>query len=223
MNVRQVKTLPFLQGLSQPLLEEYSSYFRLFRVEKKNYVCHKGDDASELFFLLSGRLMMVDISVEGRQTGLGFVSPGDYFDELSVLDNLPRHASIIAVSESIIAALPKSKVNRLLNHAPQVAEKMLQDMCHRMRLVNDMRCLLSIPNARRRFYLLLSKMVNNQLYVDNFPSNQQVAVTINTTRETVSRAMSFLMHEGVVEKNNMRLVIKKPEELNRLVEDLVAS
>ena len=90
MSITQVKTLPLLQGLPQPLLDEYSRYFRMFRIEKKHFVCHKGDEANELFFLLSGRLMVVDISLEGRQTGLNFIAPGDYFGELSVLDDLPR-------------------------------------------------------------------------------------------------------------------------------------
>ncbi|MCB4811871.1 Crp/Fnr family transcriptional regulator [Methylovorus menthalis] len=223
MSITQVKALPLLQGLPQPLLEEYYRYFRMFRIEKKNFVCHKGDEAGELFFLLSGRLMVVDISAEGRQTGLSFISPGDYFGELSVLDDLPRAASILAVSESLIAALPKSKVNTLVNHVPKVAERMLKDMCHRMRVVTDFRCLLGVPNAYSRVFLLISRMASNQSYVEHFPSHQQVAIMVNTSRETVSRALGLLVSEGVVEKESMRLVVKKPETLNRMASDFMVS
>jgi CRP/FNR family transcriptional regulator, cyclic AMP receptor protein len=223
MSITQVKTLPLLQGLPQPLLDEYSRYFRMFRIEKKHFVCHKGDEANELFFLLSGRLMVVDISLEGRQTGLNFIAPGDYFGELSVLDDLPRPASIVAVSESLIAALPKSKVNSLVNHVPKVAERMLKDMCHRMRMVTDLRCLLGVPNAYSRVFLLISRMAKNQPYVDHFPSHQQVAIMVNTSRETVSRALGLLVTEGVIEKEGMRLIVKNPAALHQMASDFMIS
>jgi DNA-binding transcriptional regulator YhcF (GntR family) len=45
-----------------------------------------------------------------------------------------------------------------------------------------------------------------------------MAIMVNTSRETVSRAISELMRMGVVEKDLRRLIIRKPEILRMLVE-----
>lgn len=55
------------------------------------------------------------------------------------------------------------------------------------------------------------------MVIDNMPTQQQIAITVNTSRESVSRAIHVLIQHGVVEKDMRRLIIRKPDALRRAV------
>jgi DNA-binding GntR family transcriptional regulator len=49
--------------------------------------------------------------------------------------------------------------------------------------------------------------------IESLPTQQDISIMINTSRETVSRALQVLIQSGVVEKDLRRLIIRKPEAL----------
>ena len=54
--------------------------------------------------------------------------------------------------------------------------------------------------------------------VENLPTHQDIANMINTSRETVTRALLTLVQQGIVQKDSHRLIIVKPELLQKLVQ-----
>jgi CRP/FNR family cyclic AMP-dependent transcriptional regulator len=54
--------------------------------------------------------------------------------------------------------------------------------------------------------------------VENLPTHQDIANMINTSRETVTRALLVLAQQGVVFKDAHRLVILDPDALQRLAQ-----
>ena len=55
--------------------------------------------------------------------------------------------------------------------------------------------------------------------INDLPTHQEIAIMVNTSRETVTRALSSLVAAGVVEKDMRRLLIRKPDALKRLAEE----
>ena len=49
--------------------------------------------------------------------------------------------------------------------------------------------------------------------IERLPTQQEISIMVNTSRETVSRAMQVLIQRGVVEKDLRRLIVRKPETL----------
>jgi CRP/FNR family transcriptional regulator, cyclic AMP receptor protein len=56
----------------------------------------------------------------------------------------------------------------------------------------------------------------NMEIVENLPTHQDIAMMINTSRETVTRVLLQLAQQGIVEKDLHKLIIRKPEELQKL-------
>jgi DNA-binding GntR family transcriptional regulator len=52
--------------------------------------------------------------------------------------------------------------------------------------------------------------------IQNLPKQQEIAIMINTSRETVSRAIAHLVATGVLEKDFRRLIVRDPNRLRRL-------
>jgi DNA-binding GntR family transcriptional regulator len=52
------------------------------------------------------------------------------------------------------------------------------------------------------------------------PTHEQVALMANTSRETVTRALHVLFEQAVIEKDNRRLIVRKPVQLQELIQKL---
>ena len=186
-------------------------------VAKGAYVLHKGSAADHLIFLLSGRLQVVDLTEDGREVGLSFLSAGDYFGELAILDDLPRSASVMACEPSLLGFLPKAQALELIYHQPMVAERVIKRLAGKVRAASNHRTILSIPNAYQRVFAMLNQFTKiapgGLVVIEKLPTQQEIAITANTSRETVSRAIQTLVQRGVVEKDLRRLIVRIPDVL----------
>ncbi len=210
--------ISLLQGLAPEALRHLSLHLHVRQIRRNQWILHKGNSGDQLFFLLTGRLQVIDITYNGKEVGLSFLNPGDYFGELSVIDGLPRTSSVQAIVDSEIAMLPRHIALDLMLHHPAVVERLLQSMARTIRNANVYRGILSIPSANQRVYALLERMTTEApggLHViDPLPTQQEVAIMVNTSRETVSRALQALLQSGVLEKDLRRLIVRQPDLLH---------
>jgi CRP/FNR family cyclic AMP-dependent transcriptional regulator len=216
-----VDRIPLLNGVDQETLNMVAASLQVGKFDKGAHVLHKGGAGEHLLFVLSGRLQVVDLTEDGREIGLNFLGPGDYFGELAIIDGLPRSASVVACAVSLVATLPRNQALRLIYHCPLVAERLLKRMASSIRMAANYRTILGIPNAFQRVFALLNQFAKvapgGLVVIDNMPTQQEIAITVNTSRESVSRAIHVLIQHGVVEKDMRRLIIRQPDALRRAV------
>jgi CRP-like cAMP-binding protein len=48
------------------------------------------------------------------------------------------------------------------------------------------------------------------------PTHQEIAIMVNTTRETVTRTMQSLQHTGYVQRDGPHLLVRDPDALRRM-------
>jgi CRP/FNR family cyclic AMP-dependent transcriptional regulator len=212
-----LQKLPLLAGVDEAALKKVAGALQVRKAERGQTILNKGGAGDYLLFLLSGRLQAVDITEDGREVGLSFLVPGDYFGELSVIDELPRSATVVACEPSIYALLPRLHALDLMHNNPLIAERMFKRLAVGIRRASNFRTILGIPAAFQRVYALLDylsqKGPGGLVVIERLPTQQEISIMINTSRETVSRAIQVLIQRGVVEKDLKRLIIRQPEAL----------
>lgn len=190
------------------------------KIFKRNeVVVHKGQPPSELYFLFSGRLKVVDYTASGREVGFIFIEAGSHFGELALIDSKPRSASIVATESSTVGCLSRNDARQLMFSAPSVSEKLLKQLASIIRHNNEHIVMLGSTSATARiniFLLKYAKMRHGSLTIEKLPTQSEFATMANTTRETVSRTLSQLMDRGLIEKQGKRLIILKPEKLQEM-------
>lgn len=216
-----LQKIPLLAGVSAETLAVIAAALQLRTVERGTHVLQKGSPGDHLLFVLSGRLQAVDMAEDGREIGLNLLVSGDYFGELSIVDGLPRSVSVVALENSLIALLPRTQALALIYHTPLIVERLLKRMASSIRMAVDYRTILGIPNASQRVFALLQQFAKvapgGLVVIEKLPTQQEMAIMVNTSRETVSRAIHILLIKGVVEKDLRRLIVRQPEELRRAV------
>lgn len=216
-----LQNIPLLAGVDAKILDEMAVSLQFRTVERGSYAVQKGDAGEHLLFVLTGRLQAVDLTEDGREVGLNFLIPGDYFGELSIIDGLPRSASVVASENSLVALLPRAPALALMIHNPLVSERMFKRMASSIRSAANYRTILSIPSAFQRVFALLNQFAKTApgglVVIEKMPTQQAIAIMVNTSRETVSRAIQILLQKGVVEKDLRRLIVRLPDELSKAV------
>lgn len=203
-----------IRSLPEEVLNDLSGRMQLREVARRAVMANKDETAKDLGFLVSGRLQGVDFTVDGRSVGLYFVDPGDYFSELSVIDNQPASEFVVAASNSVVALLDAAVARELIFRFPQLSRAVMMRLAWRVREVTAQRTLLGLPNPFQRLCVLVLRLAQApnakpapakgsaahkaELMVPKVPTHQELAIMINASRETVTRAFQVLFTQGVL-------------------------
>lgn len=222
VSVQLLTQLPLLKPLQKDALEALSVQMNLRSFARRAMVISKDSASYELGFLVEGRLQGVDFTVDGRSVGLYFVDPGDYFGELSVVDGQVPSEFVVAAAKSTVAFLEAKLARDLILNHPELAREVMTRLAHRVRSVMAQRTLLSLPNPFQRLCVLLlqlpSRDVEGTRLVEQAPTHQELAIMINASRETVTRAFQLLFLNKMLIRDGNNLNVMQPEVLKDIAE-----
>ena len=218
-----LRKIPLLADLAEEEMLKVRSELRVKQFARRDVVLQKGGVGDALLFLLSGQLQVIDITEDGRAIGLRMLVPGDFFGEIAIINDSTRSASVVALSPVLVAFLPRATALHLFAHSPPVAKMMLRHLAQKIQRDSEFRALLSIHNTTKRIYTFLihlkRKSPEDQDVVENLPTHQDIANMINTSRETVTRALLVLTQQGIIQKETHRLIIRDPVALQKLTQE----
>ena len=213
--------MPLLTHLPGVTLEHLARNASARWFNKREVVANKGEKAQSLCFLREGRLQGMDFTSDGREVGLYFIQPGDYFCEVSIIDNAEQSEFVTAVARSEVLFFPKDLVRPVMFGVPKIAETLCQRLAERLREGLSQRRILGLPNPLQRVCAQLEVMMRrpdgqlNQVVL-NAPTHQELAIMINASRETVTRVFQLLQGRGVVERDGNNLQILMPDFISQV-------
>lgn len=215
VSLQLLSQFPLLQPLQREALEPLSAQMSLRQFPRRAMVVSKDSPTQELGFLVEGRLQGVDFTVDGRSVGLYFVDPNDYFGELSVVDGQAPSEYVVAAVKSTVAFLEAQRARDLILGHPELARTVMTRLAQRVRSVMAQRTLLSLPTPFQRLCALLLQLPSLQAdgtrVVEQAPTHQELAIMINASRETVTRAFQVLfLHQVLVREGNSLQLVNLP-------------
>ncbi|MEO6096909.1 MAG: cyclic nucleotide-binding domain-containing protein, partial [Fibrobacteria bacterium] len=100
-------------------------------------IVHADDPAGGYFFVVAeGEVAVILETQDGKETVLATLQPGEFFGEMSLLDENPRAATARAVSHTRVMLLRREDFRRHLRDCPQMAFALLIEMNRRLRQSN---------------------------------------------------------------------------------------
>lgn len=109
-----------------------AEYFVKF--QQGDFVFHEGDEGSSMYIIEDGAVDILK-SADGDERKLASLEQGDFFGEMSVLDDQPREASARAASECQLLRIDKAMFGEMLRQNPEIAVRMLRKLARRLRNV----------------------------------------------------------------------------------------
>ena len=93
---------PLLEGVSLVAVRRLADHGRIRDYRKGTYLCHQGDPADEIFFLVNGRVEIRSVSVTGNRVLHATVDTPQFVGELGVLAESDRTASVLTLEDSVV-------------------------------------------------------------------------------------------------------------------------
>jgi CRP/FNR family transcriptional regulator, cyclic AMP receptor protein len=221
--VALLQRVPLFSELSGEDLEEISRVAVPRSYPKGVRVFHEGDHSDACYIVRSGDLRVTREHPDGRAIALATLGPGDIFGELAMLDGEARSASVEALTECQLLALPAADVRRLLRGSSEITVKLVFALTRRLREANE-------RIARQSFQTVPSRVagVLSQLTAEEAPLQGREGVTIRmtqadlaqlagTSRESVSRFLAVLERAGVVHVGRGRVTVLEPRRLRAYI------
>src|SRR5438105_13014075 len=169
-------------------------------------IFNEGDPCSGLYVVASGQVRIFKTSAGGREQVLSIDGPGSSVAELPVFDGGNYPASVAAVDDATLLFVSKKDFQELCVTHPQVALKVLRVVGARLRRLVGIIEELSFTTVRHRLASFLLRLAHKEgkragagVEITLPASNQELASHIGTVRELVSRNLSRLQAEGILQ------------------------
>jgi CRP-like cAMP-binding protein len=134
-----LRRIKILSQMDDNQLERFVEFIELQPVDVAGYVVRKGQHGDAMYFVLEGELR-ARLIVDGKESLLATLNPGDFFGETSLLDQGPRSADVVASYESLLLKITAASFDRMRKEAPDVALEFLFNVSRsvviRMRSLN---------------------------------------------------------------------------------------
>jgi CRP-like cAMP-binding protein len=96
------------------------------------FVFREGDLGTEMYILQEGQVAILK-ELEGKEQQLAVLEKGDFFGEMSLLEDLPRTASARALEECKLIRINGSTFDQMLRTKPEIAVRIMRKLSRRLR------------------------------------------------------------------------------------------
>ncbi len=182
---------------------------KLYRAGQLIYL--QGTEATEFYYLLKGRVKSYMSSSEGGERMLAVYQTGDLMGEASFFDECPRVSSAVAVEDSQIVIITRSRLTQVFAKHPELALPMLQYLARTVRLLSSHVDGLSFLPADRRVARALLDQADRNGVVST--THEELGVSVGVSRVTVSRVLSQFVQKGFLKTGYRSLVLLDPTAL----------
>lgn len=220
------QTSPF-QGLQPTELREVHRAAHFRRVERDTFFYHQGDPAIRFYILLTGQVKLTEVTADGQQLLVRFVSPGEALGIIAALENTFYPLSAQAVDDCLALAWDSQSLERLMERYPRIAINGLRLVSQRWHELEERYRELATEKVERRVAQTLLRLirqvgrrVEGGILIDLPLSRQDLAEMTGTTLYTVSRILSQWEGQKLVETGRERVIVRYPHGLALIAEDL---
>ncbi|MBT4932461.1 MAG: Crp/Fnr family transcriptional regulator [Rhodospirillaceae bacterium] len=209
----------FFQGLSPEVREQVAGIIDWRTYGAGATIIAQDETDHDVCFLFSGQVQVLRSSRSGRDVHYDSIKSGNFFGELSILDDMPRSATVIARSECAVGKITGRQFLDLVATHEKPALVLLRRLAVIIRDANERIANLSLMNAEQRLCNELAGQVeadpgNLQRYrVYPVPTQLELAARAGVTRQTVARVLSKLNQENIIERRGRVLHIHDRKKL----------
>jgi CRP/FNR family transcriptional regulator, cyclic AMP receptor protein len=198
---------------SEAALIHAATHFHSF--EHRAPIALRGDASEHLYLVIDGIASADLYSVDGQHARLAGYGPGELFGAYP--DPVTHRADMSAVGALSVLMIETRTLAALANEHAAIAQGVALLMARQLDMVLDRMAARIGLSATGRCYQALLTKADDDGWIRPLPVLSALALGVNTTRETASRAVAQLVRRGIVERhdNGLRVVSR------RMLEELV--
>lgn len=216
-----LRRVPLFEHLSDTQAVSLLGALQKRRFKRSERLVEAGQKSNMLFVLLSGMVKVVVHHPSGKEVVLAMLGAGDCIGEMSLLDNQPHSATVVAASQVDVLVLTREGFSSCILHNAQMAVAVMRGLVKRLRKANDKIASLALHSVYGRVVHYLFDMAEEvgpgQFLVRRKLSHAAIAREVGASREMVSKVMKEFEGQSFIGKlENGHLMLIERRVLPRL-------
>lgn len=173
-----------------------------------------GDPDEQLYFLRSGTVRVYKTYGDYKEATVALLKDGGVFGKLDLTESGSQDEFAEASTEAQLATVRKPAVAWLIKRRPDLALSLFSTISERVKQSDALVVTLLHREVTSRLASLLSNLANrfgerngSETLIDVRLTHMELANMIASTREAVSKAMTELQREGLIEVRSRRIFV----------------
>lgn len=178
-----------------------------------------GDRLGHAWLVVAGRAHALVYGLDGQMVLVHEYRTGDFFGAVGATDAWPVEADVVAADPTRAACISAADFVMLVDRHRSLGLLLVRSLLEQLRAASARmvdRTTLSAPGRVYAELLRLARLGDGTA-IRPAPVHAALAVRVQSTRETVSRAVSALERRGIVRREDDALVIVAAQRLEELV------
>lgn len=111
----------------------FSKYGKVYN--KQKIICHENNPATNMYLILEGKVLVYKQGSppDCRRIDIAYLESGDFFGEMSLLEGMPRSASIRALTEVRVLDIDLKVLKKIFKIQPSLSIRMFKKFSERLR------------------------------------------------------------------------------------------
>lgn len=213
---------PMMNMLPRELADRLWADATLINAKSGRTLVSLGATSTNVYIVMSGRVQVTLYSLGGREVILRDLSEGQMFGELAAIDGQPRSASIVALSNCVLASIDAAAFRAAISEIPAAALWLARRLTVQIRDLTDRVFELNALRVRSRLHCELLRMcggagADEPVALRPSPTHAELASRIGTHREAVTREIGYLVEQGIIAQQRRLITVVDVRALAHLV------
>ena len=216
-----ILNIPLFKGLPQSQLEKIEKIAVKKNFKKGSTIFFEGDEGNGFYIVVTGRVKIYKISLEGKEQILHIFGQGEPFGEVPVFSGSIFPANAQTLENSSLVFFPRDAFVKFISENIPVVMNMLAVLSMRLRQFTvqiENLSLKEVPGRLAGYILFLSKELKNDNKIQLNISKGQLASLLGTIPETLSRIFFKMNELGFIEVEGSNIKILDLKGLEDLAE-----
>ncbi|MEZ4651683.1 MAG: Crp/Fnr family transcriptional regulator [Candidatus Eisenbacteria bacterium] len=212
------RAVPFIESLSREGRALFDRQVLRRKFDRGTPILHRGDPVSGAYVVLRGRLRVFSTAPSGSEATLYTVAPGEtcVFALNCLFQELTYPAWVEAEVQTEVAVMPGALFRHLFEAEPAVRDLTVRALSTAVfQLLSELEQVHFQQLDQRLAHLLLTRVGADGVVR---MTQQTIAFSLGSSRETVARLLGHLTAEGIVETKRGAVRLLRPDVLSRYLE-----
>lgn len=215
-------------ALSASLRHDILRSAHIRRYRPGNLIASRGEFPQEWYGCARGSVRVSSISVSGKQVTYGYIEPGAWFGDASLIDGDARMRDAHAHGDTTLLCVSRTDFSKILAQHAELSEALLRLQASRIqRLFAQVEDLNTLPLrarlAKQLMHLLHSYGVphpvdTHEMRLGLHLAQEEIAQLLGASRQRVNQELKAMEREGVIRIESGGLVVRDAQRLQRIVD-----
>ena len=212
-----LRKVPLFATMREGDILAFAELVRERSFPKGSVIVFEDDPGDALYLVAKGQVKVVLIGEDGREVILSVLGEGNFFGEMSLIDEKPRSATVIAMVDSVVLVLRREDFQARLRTSPEIAIALLRELSRRLRRADEKIGSLVLLDVNGRLADLLLRLAEEEGgdRITKKLTHNVLAQMIGSSRETVSRTMRDFVERELVDVTRKEITILNRPLLER--------